>query len=99
LSSTLLGLTVLSWGNSVGDAIASSAISKKGYGEMALTGCIAGPIFNLMLGLGLTTFKMCIELPEGIQFDLKDESSQEILLILFGAIIILLTFVCLTISQ
>ena len=55
LPSSLLGLTVLSWGNSLGDSIASVSISKQGFGEMALTGCIAGPVFNLMLGLGVTT--------------------------------------------
>lgn len=57
VSAALLGLTVLSWGNSLGDLFASIAISKKGLGEMALTGCIAGPVFNLLLGLGLTTFR------------------------------------------
>mmetsp|Transcript_53794 Transcript_53794/g.73738 ORF Transcript_53794/g.73738 Transcript_53794/m.73738 type:complete len:182 (+) Transcript_53794:139-684(+) len=98
-STTLLGLTILSWGNSVGDAIASAAISKKGFGEMALTGCIAGPIFNLMLGLGLTTFKMCIDIPEGIAFDLSEPTTRELLLILVASIVILSTFVCMTISM
>ncbi len=55
LPSSLLGLTVLSWGNSLGDVVASVTIAKKGFGEMALTGCIAGPVFNLMFGLGITT--------------------------------------------
>jgi solute carrier family 24 (sodium/potassium/calcium exchanger), member 6 len=54
VSASMLGLTVLSWGNSVGDAIASISISKRGFGEMAMTGCVAGPVFNLLLGLGLT---------------------------------------------
>ena len=57
VSSILLGLTLLSWGNSVGDVFTSIAISKKGLGEMALTGCLAGPIFNIMLGAGITTLK------------------------------------------
>lgn len=57
ISAALLGLTVLSWGNSIGDAFASIAISKKGFGEMALTGCVAGPVFNLLLGLGITTIR------------------------------------------
>ena len=53
-------------------SIASISISKRGFGEMALTGCIAGPAFNLMLGLGLTTF-MCnlqSESSSGIEFDI-----------------------------
>lgn len=69
VSAALLGLTVLSWGNSVGDAFASIAISRKGYGEMAFTGCIAGPVFNLLLGLGVTTLRCNMQLDErGIVF-------------------------------
>lgn len=64
VSAALLGLTVLSWGNSVGDAFASVAISKKGFGEMAFTGCIAGPVFNLLLGLGLTTIRCNMKIGE-----------------------------------
>ena len=73
MSAALLGLTLLSWGNSIGDAFASIAISKKGFGEMALTGCIAGPVFNLLLGLGLTTLKVCYVLPTGVSFANRGE--------------------------
>ena len=68
VSAALLGLTLLSWGNSVGDAFASIAISKKGFGEMAFTGCIAGPVFNLLLGLGLTTVRCNMILEGGILY-------------------------------
>lgn len=57
ISIALLGLTLLSWGNSVGDALATISISKKGFGEMAITGCVSGPVFNLMFGMGLTTIR------------------------------------------
>ena len=63
VSAALLGLTVLSWGNSVGDTFASVAISRKGFGEMALTGCIAAPIFNILLGIGITTIMCNLKLP------------------------------------
>ncbi len=76
VSAALLGFTVLSWGNSVGDAIASVAISKKGFGEMAFTGCIAGPVFNLLLGLGLTTVRCNMILSEGIKFDVSKEIDE-----------------------
>lgn len=69
ISAALLGLTLLSWGNSVGDLFASVAISRKGFGEMALTGCIAGPVFNLLLGLGLTTIRCNMVLRNGINYE------------------------------
>ena len=69
VSAALLGLTVLSWGNSVGDTFASIAISKKGFGEMAFTGCIAGPVFNLLLGLGITTIRFNMNFNGGIIYN------------------------------
>mmetsp|Transcript_83274 Transcript_83274/g.114960 ORF Transcript_83274/g.114960 Transcript_83274/m.114960 type:complete len:82 (+) Transcript_83274:280-525(+) len=51
---SVLGLTIIAWGNGTSDTIASASLSKKGSGEMALTFCIAGPIFNMAFGLGLT---------------------------------------------
>ena len=58
LAPTLLGLTILAWGNSIGDLMANLSIAKKGYAEMAMTGCYAGPVFNLLLGLGLSTLML-----------------------------------------
>ena len=61
LKPAFLGVTVLAWGNSVGDMIANLAISKKGYAKMAMTGCIAGPLFNLLFGLGVSLGKEAIK--------------------------------------
>lgn len=55
-----LGVTVLAWGNSVGDMLANLSISKKGFAKMAMTGCIAGPLFNLFFGLGISLVKEAI---------------------------------------
>ena len=38
----------------MGDLTADVAMAKRGYGEMAVTGTIAGPIFNILAGLGLS---------------------------------------------
>lgn len=52
---SMLGFTLLAWGNCLGDMQANVAMTKKGFGEMAITGCMAGPIFNILCGLGLAT--------------------------------------------
>lgn len=72
IDAALLGLTVLSWGNSVGDAFATIAISRRGFGEMAFTGCIAGPVFNVMFGLGLSTLIVNMKIDGGIPFAIND---------------------------
>jgi sodium/potassium/calcium exchanger 6 len=48
-----MGLTVLAFGNSLQDLIANVSISKKGLSTMAVTACLAGPIFNLCIGMGM----------------------------------------------
>lgn len=53
LSSSFLGMTVLAFGNSMGDIVADIAAAKAGRSNMALTACFGGPVFNLLIGLGL----------------------------------------------
>jgi Ca2+/Na+ antiporter len=47
-----LGLTVLAWGNSMGDFFTNTSVAKQGLGEMAIAGCYGGPVFNLLMGMG-----------------------------------------------
>lgn len=56
LPEALLALTVVSWGNCLGDMAADVAMTKKGFGELAITGAVAGPIFNILIGIGLAIF-------------------------------------------
>ena len=53
VSSSILGVTVLAWGNSIGDMATNTAMAKRGLGNMAITACYAGPVFNILVGLGL----------------------------------------------
>ncbi|EIE22196.1 hypothetical protein COCSUDRAFT_55891 [Coccomyxa subellipsoidea C-169] len=53
ISHTVLGLTVLAWGNSVGDMSTNMAMARKGLANMAMTACYAGPVFNLLVAIAL----------------------------------------------
>lgn len=49
----MLGLTFLAWGNSCGDLVTNIAVSRAGYPGMAIAGSYGGPLFNLLLGIGI----------------------------------------------
>lgn len=78
LPKPLLGLTLLAWGNCMGDMNANVAMTKKGFGEMALTGCMAGPVFNVFCGLGASCVLMLINDPDRkpIDFDLIHDDGE-----------------------
>jgi sodium/potassium/calcium exchanger 6 len=48
---SIMGLTVLAWGNSMGDFSANVTLAKK-LPNMAITACFGGPVFNILIGLG-----------------------------------------------
>ena len=89
LPTTLLGLTVLAWGNSIGDYMANTSIARKGFGEMAITGCFASPIFNILLGLGFSTLRINLlgNGREGIRFTNKDTESNIPLTMIAGSFV------------
>ena len=58
-SRSILGLTILAWGNSIGDVKTNLAMARRGLGNMAITACVAGPLFNLLMGLGAGVISNC----------------------------------------
>ncbi|XP_077456347.1 mitochondrial sodium/calcium exchanger protein [Stigmatopora argus] len=53
LSNTVLGLTLLAWGNSIGDCFSDITLARQGYPRMAISACFGGIIFNMLFGVGL----------------------------------------------
>ena len=94
IPSTFLGITVLAFGNCISDSVLNLSLVKSGYGEMALTGSIAGSLFNLLVGLGISLIK--INLIEGkVKINMK---TKENILSLIGMIFLLFNLVRLLIQ-
>jgi Ca2+/Na+ antiporter len=55
----VMGLTVLAVGNSINDLAASLTIARDGYASMAVAGAYAGPMFNVLAGIGLPMILAC----------------------------------------
>ncbi|KAK0540372.1 hypothetical protein OC835_000698 [Tilletia horrida] len=54
LSDAILGLTIFAMGNSLGDLVANVTIARMGHPVMAISACFAGPLLNILLGIGLS---------------------------------------------
>jgi sodium/potassium/calcium exchanger 6 len=46
LTDSMVGLSILAWGNSIGDVFANIALAKQGYQQMAFAACFGGPMFS-----------------------------------------------------
>eukprot|EP01080_Neovahlkampfia_damariscottae_P000953 gene953-9860_t len=67
---SILAITVLAWGNSVGDAVSDVVVARKGFPSMAVGAIYGAPLLNLLIGLGIAfTFnetsltKFCFPIP------------------------------------
>ena len=76
LKQAFLGITLLAWGNSVGDIMANSAFAKKGLATMALTASFAAPLFDFLMGLGLSLVVKKINGDPPDSFRIKDEEAR-----------------------
>lgn len=56
-----VGLTFMAGANSIGDIVSDTTMARLGYSVMAITAAFAGPIFNIMMGIGITTTRNIIK--------------------------------------
>ncbi|XP_038146014.1 mitochondrial sodium/calcium exchanger protein [Cyprinodon tularosa] len=68
LSNTVLGLTLLAWGNSIGDCFSDITVARQGYPRMAIAACFGGIIFNMLFGVGLGCLAQMYKTQSSVQF-------------------------------
>lgn len=55
MSGSMVGLSILAWGNSIGDAFSNIALARQGYQQMAFAACFGGPMFSeILFNFGVT---------------------------------------------
>jgi len=87
VSETLLGATVLAWGNSVGDIVADVTVAREGHPAMAIAACFAGPLFNLLMGLSAG-----LAIATETHGDITGIHLENELVVLAGALLVSLAF-------
>ena len=60
IKDAILGITVLAWGNSIGDFVSNLTVAKQGFPQMAIGACFGGPALNLLLGVGVSCLVACL---------------------------------------
>ncbi|KAL8180459.1 UNVERIFIED_CONTAM: Mitochondrial sodium/calcium exchanger protein [Gekko kuhli] len=98
LSNTVLGLTLLAWGNSIGDTFSDLTMARQGYPRMAFSACFGGIIFtklcflsfpaDMLVGVGLG----CLLQMTNTKLVVKLESDGLLVWILAGALGLSLVF-------
>ncbi|XP_041643086.1 mitochondrial sodium/calcium exchanger protein isoform X1 [Cheilinus undulatus] len=71
LSNTVLGLTLLAWGNSIGDCFSDITIARQGYPRMAISACFGGIIFNMLFGVGLGCLMQIYKTHSFVRFEVE----------------------------
>lgn len=82
LSNTVLGLTLLAWGNSIGDCFSDITIARQGYPRMAIAACFGGIIFNMLFGVGIGCLVQMVSTHSDVQF----ESEGSLMWVLAGSL-------------
>lgn len=72
----LLSATLIAVGNSLQDYFANASMSRLGYGVMAVTGTVAGQLFNFLIGFGLNMVRGCWHNGGSVRFPLFGEAGE-----------------------
>jgi Ca2+/Na+ antiporter len=95
INNAIMGLTVLAWGNSIGDMVSNVVVSRKGFPQMAIAACYASPLCTMLLGLGISLTIRIVKL-RAVSFSLEHQLPNTVFwgfLFLIGGLIFTLVIV------
>lgn len=87
ISDVLLGMTVLAWGNNIGDLVTNLSLAKQGFPQMAMSACFAGPVLAMLFGIGVA-FTINFTTRGVAVIELQ---YSKLLAVIYGALVIVLT--------
>jgi len=90
LSDAILGLTILAWGNSIGDFVADVAMAKQNAPRMGFSACYGAPLLNTLLGLGIAFVAACSQINESIPVSFTHLSQIMTIFLLISLITVLI---------
>ena len=93
IPNSFMGMTILTYGNSIPDLLLNIRLAKKGYGEMAVSSTIAGPLFSLLVGLGISLIKTNLKIGT-INFNFFNKSN---IINILALIFLFINLICLAI--
>jgi len=88
ISSTVMGLTVLSAGTSVPDAISSIVVAQRGLGDMAISNALGSNVFDILLGLGFPYFLSALKEGKPVTMCVDDVSVYLVCLVVVLIIVV-----------
>jgi Ca2+/Na+ antiporter len=88
ISSTVMGLTVLSAGTSVPDAISSIVVAQRGLGDMAISNALGSNVFDILLGLGFPYFLSALKEGKPVTMCVDDVSVYLVCLVIVLIIVV-----------
>jgi len=89
INDAILGLTLLAWGNSLGDWISDTVMARQGFARMGFSACFGGPFFNLSIGFGGAMMISQIVAGDSVRYGLNINGPS---LVLIGFLMLSLCF-------
>lgn len=86
---TLVGMVLIGLGASIADLMQCYAVSRKGYGSMAISNSVGSQILNICIGLGLPWLIKGLSTKEGVHIPGSETVSKAGFLLGIGSLILI----------